>query len=154
VNTSTCAQTNPALCYSYTDFAEGYYYLNTNPFYFYVIKNANIQDGFLITTFTATTCPEGLTPTPTGTIPVTPTQTPTNTSTPTNTPSNAPSCRTYDIEGYNLNEYVDGTYTNCAGFPDSFSFFGGPGNVGSVCARASTVVITSGNGGAIDVGSC
>ena len=66
----------------------------------------------------------------------------------------APPCRTYNIEGYNADEYVDGTYTNCSGFSDSFSFYGGPGVVGSVCAQPSSVYITSGNGGAIDVGSC
>ena len=65
-----------------------------------------------------------------------------------------PPCRTYNIEGYNADEYVDGTYTNCSGFSDSFSFYGGPGVVGSVCAQPSSVYITSGNGGAIDVGSC
>jgi hypothetical protein len=65
-----------------------------------------------------------------------------------------PTCRTYQIIGYNSDEYVDGVYTNCAGFPDSFSFFGGPGTVGYVCAQPSTVYITSGNGAANDVGSC
>ncbi len=65
-----------------------------------------------------------------------------------------PACRTYQIIGYNSDEYVDGTYTNCAGFPDSFSFYGGPGTVGSVCAQPSSVYITSGNGAANDVGGC
>ena len=65
-----------------------------------------------------------------------------------------PTCRTYQIVGYNTDEYVDGTYTNCAGFPDSFSFYGGPGTVGSVCAQPSSVYITSGNGAANDIGGC
>ncbi len=63
-------------------------------------------------------------------------------------------CRTYDIIAYNADEYVDGTYTNCAGFSDSFSFYGGPGVVGSVCAQPSSVYITSGNGATTDVGGC
>ena len=65
-----------------------------------------------------------------------------------------PTCRTYQIVGYNADEYVDGTYTNCAGFPDSFSFYGGPGTVGTVCAQISSVYITSGNGAANDIGGC
>jgi hypothetical protein len=94
------------------------------------------------------------TPTPTPT-PVPPTATPTPTPVPpTPTPTPVPTCRTYQIVGYNENEYVDGTYTNCAGFPDSFSFFGGPGTVGTVCAQPSSVYITSGNGQATDIGGC
>ena len=65
-----------------------------------------------------------------------------------------PTCRQYQIIGYNSDEYVDGTYTNCAGFSDSFSFYGGPGTVGYVCAQPSSVYITTGNGAANDVGSC
>jgi hypothetical protein len=65
-----------------------------------------------------------------------------------------PVCRSYQIIGYNSDEYVSGTYTNCSGFPDSFSFYGGPGTVGYVCAQPSSVYITSGNGAANDVGSC
>jgi hypothetical protein len=65
-----------------------------------------------------------------------------------------PTCRQYQIIGYNSDEYVDGIYTNCAGFSDSFSFYGGPGTVGYVCAQPSSVYITSGNGAANDVGSC
>lgn len=63
-------------------------------------------------------------------------------------------CRTYEIIAYNADEYVSGIYTNCAGFSDSFSFYGGPGPVGSVCAQPSSVYITSGNGGTSDVGGC
>jgi hypothetical protein len=63
-------------------------------------------------------------------------------------------CRTYEIIAYNADEYVSGVYTNCAGFSDSFSFYGGPGPVGSVCAQPSTVYVTSGNGAVSDVGSC
>lgn len=65
-----------------------------------------------------------------------------------------PVCRTYQIIGYNSDEYVSGTYTNCSGFSDSFSFYGGPGTVGYVCAQPSSVYITSGNGAANDVGGC
>ena len=81
----------------------------------------------------------------------TPTPTP---MTPTFTPTPTVNCRTFDITAYNENEYVDGTYTNCSGFPDSFSFYGGPGVVGSICALPSSVSITTGNGGATDVGPC
>jgi hypothetical protein len=63
-------------------------------------------------------------------------------------------CRTYQIVGYNADESVEGVYTNCAGFSDSFSFFGGPGTVGTVCAQPSSVYVTSGNGGATDIGGC
>ena len=72
----------------------------------------------------------------------------------TTTTTTAAPCRTFEIEGYNENESVNGVYTNCAGFPDSFSFFGGPGIVGSICAQASSAYVTSGNGVAIDVGPC
>ena len=65
-----------------------------------------------------------------------------------------PTCRTYQIIGYNTDEYVDGVYTNCGGGSDSFSFFGGPGTVGYICAQISSVYITSGNGAANDVGGC
>lgn len=65
-----------------------------------------------------------------------------------------PPCRTYQIIGYNSDEYVSGIYTNCSGFGDSFSFYGGPGTVGYICAQPSSVYITSGNGAANDVGAC
>jgi hypothetical protein len=65
-----------------------------------------------------------------------------------------PTCRTYQIIGYNSDEYVDGVYTNCGGGSDSFSFYGGPGTVGYICAQISSVYITSGNGAANDVGGC
>ena len=65
-----------------------------------------------------------------------------------------PTCRTYQIVGYNADEYVDGVYTNCGGGSDSFSFYGGPGTVGYICAQISTVYVTSGNGAANDVGGC
>jgi hypothetical protein len=86
----------------------------------------------------------------------TPPTTTTTTAAPTTTTTTAapPACRTYEIIGYNDNEYVDGVYTNCSGFPDSFSFFGGAGPVGTICAQISTVYITTGNGAANDVGAC
>jgi hypothetical protein len=72
---------------------------------------------------------------------------------PTFTPTPTVNCRTFNIIAYNEGEYVDGIYTNCSGFPDSFSFIGS-GVVGSICALPGTVSITTGNGGATDVGAC
>jgi hypothetical protein len=91
---------------------------------------------------------------PTTTPPPTASPTASPTAPPTAAPTAPPSCRTYEIVGYNLDEYVDGTYTNCGGGSDSFSFYGGPGPVGSVCAQPSSVYITSGNGAANDIGAC
>jgi hypothetical protein len=89
-----------------------------------------------------------------GYIPPT-TQAPTTQAPTTQAPTTLPpACRTFEVEGYNADESVNGVYTNCAGFPDSFSFFGGPGIVGSICAQASSVYVTSGNGAAFDVGGC
>jgi hypothetical protein len=65
-----------------------------------------------------------------------------------------PACRTFEIEALYADQSVDGVYTNCAGSPDSFSFFGGPGIIGSICAQSSSVYVTSGNGNAFDVGGC
>jgi hypothetical protein len=86
---------------------------------------------------------------------VAPTTTTTTTQAPTTTTTTAapPACRTYQIVGDNADESVNGVYTNCAGGSDSFSFFGGPGTVGYVCAQISTVYVTSGNGFVIDTGS-
>ena len=65
-----------------------------------------------------------------------------------------PACRTYQIVGDYTDESVNGIYTNCSGGSDSFSFFGGPGTVGYICAQAGSVYVTSGNGSANDVGGC
>lgn len=65
-----------------------------------------------------------------------------------------PACRTYQIVGDYTDESVNGIYTNCSGGSDSFSFFGGPGTVGYICALAGSVYVTSGNGSANDVGGC
>jgi hypothetical protein len=65
-----------------------------------------------------------------------------------------PACRTYQIVGDYTDESVTGIYTNCSGGSDSFSFFGGPGTVGYICALAGSVYVTSGNGSANDVGGC
>ena len=62
--------------------------------------------------------------------------------------------RTYQIVGDYTDESVTGIYTNCSGGGDSFSFFGGPGTVGYICALAGSVYVTSGNGSANDVGGC
>jgi len=63
-------------------------------------------------------------------------------------------CKYYQIVAIDPDQYVDGVYTNCAGFGDSFSFYGGPGTVGYVCARPSEVYVTSGNGYPVEVGDC
>lgn len=66
-----------------------------------------------------------------------------------------PTCRQYQIVGDYADESVTGIYTTCAGVPDTgFSFFGGPGTVGYICAQAGSVYVTSGNGSANDVGGC
>jgi hypothetical protein len=65
-----------------------------------------------------------------------------------------PACRQYQIVGDYFDQSVEGVYTVCGGGSSSFSFFGGPGTVGYVCAEASSVYITSGNGYAVDVGGC
>jgi hypothetical protein len=65
-----------------------------------------------------------------------------------------PACRTFQIVGDYTDESVTGIYTNCSGGGDSFSFFGGPGTVGYICALSGSVYITSGNGSANDVGGC
>jgi len=101
---------------------------------------------YVVPTTTTTQAPTTTTTQPPAT---TTTQAPTTTTT-----AAPPACRTYEIIGYNDNEYVDGVYTNCSGFPDSFSFFGGAGPVGTICAQISTVYITTGNGGATDIGAC
>jgi hypothetical protein len=63
-------------------------------------------------------------------------------------------CKTYQIVAIDPDQYVDGVYTNCAGFGDSFSFYGGPGTVGYICARPSSVFVTSSNGYPVEVGDC
>ena len=63
-------------------------------------------------------------------------------------------CRQYQIVGEYTSESVDGVYTVCGGGSSTFSFFGGPGTVGYVCAEPSSVYVTSGNGYAVDVGGC
>ena len=94
-------------------------------------------------------------PTPAPTPEPTPNPTPNPTPEPTPEPTSTPiPCRTYQIVGDNANETVTGTYTNCGGGSNSFSFYGGPGTVGTVCAQISSVYITSGNGQATDIGGC
>lgn len=66
----------------------------------------------------------------------------------------APTCKVYQIVAYDPDLTVTGTYTNCSGFLDSFSFFGGPGTVGTVCAQPSSVLITQGPAGATEIGNC
>lgn len=65
-----------------------------------------------------------------------------------------PSCKTYQIVAYDPDIYVNGSYTNCSGFTDYFSFYGGPGTVGYVCAQPSSVYISQGPGGYTEVGNC
>jgi hypothetical protein len=87
-------------------------------------------------------------------VPTTTTQAPPPPTTTTTTTVAPPACRTYQIVGDNADESVNGVYTNCSGGSDSFSFFGGPGTVGYVCAQISSLYVTSGNGFATDVGGC
>jgi hypothetical protein len=131
--------------------------------YCYTIQNETIPQAYDDTVGSSVgSCGDGacyVVPTTTTQAPTTTTTTaaPTTTTTtpaPTTTTTTAALCKYYDIVGYNADEYVDGIYTNCAGFPDTFSFYGGPGTVGSICARVSTVYITSGNGGATEGGTC
>lgn len=63
-------------------------------------------------------------------------------------------CKYYQIVAIDPDQYVDGVYTNCAGFGDSFSFYGGPGTVGYICAQPSSVYVTSSNGYPVEVGNC
>jgi hypothetical protein len=65
-----------------------------------------------------------------------------------------PTCKVYQIVAIDPDQQMDGVYINCSGFPDSFSFYGGPGTVGQVCAQPSSVNITSGYGYAQEVGNC
>jgi hypothetical protein len=65
-----------------------------------------------------------------------------------------PTCRQYEISTLYTDETVEGIYTACGGGGFSFSFFGGPGTLGYLCAEPSSVYITVGNGSVIDVGSC
>jgi hypothetical protein len=63
-----------------------------------------------------------------------------------------PVCYTFNIINYNANETVTGTYTNCSGFSDSFSFTDTSGTstiIGTICVLdGTTPTITSGNGAA------
>ena len=65
-------------------------------------------------------------------------------------PPPPPVCYTWNVFNYNAYETVTGTYTNCSGFGDSFSFTdysGGSNNVGSICVQdGTTPSVTSGNG--------
>jgi hypothetical protein len=62
-------------------------------------------------------------------------------------------CTTWDISAYDADTYVSGTYTNCAGFSDSFSFYSAFGGyAGSICVRNGTSPSVSG-GGASDTGN-
>ena len=143
VDTNNCGTSNPITLWSFNSYGNGYYFINGSGSYYYLQSQAHGDFSNQITSVSATSCTPVTTPAPTTPAPTTPA--PTTTAAP---------CRTYQIIGYNTDEYVDGTYTNCAGFSDSFSFFGGPGTVGYVCAQPSSVYITTGNGAANDVGAC
>ena len=148
VDTNNCGTSNPTPVWSFNSYGNGYYYINGSGNYYYLQSQAHGDFSNQITSVSAASCTPITTPAPTTPAPTTPAPTtpaPTTTATP---------CRTYQIIGYNTDEYVDGIYTNCAGFSDSFSLFGGPGTVGYVCAQPSSVYITSGNGAATDVGAC
>jgi hypothetical protein len=61
-----------------------------------------------------------------------------------NSPSCAPTCRIYNIIA-GSSSGATGTYQGCAsGATTSFSFPGGPGIVGTVCARLGTVSVSGG----------
>jgi hypothetical protein len=136
----SCNTSNPQPFWSYNSYSSGFYFINGGGTLYYLSTSSHSDFTNQITSVSAQSC----------TPPTTTTAAPTTTT----TTAAPPACRTYDIIGYNTDEYVDGTYTNCSGFPDSFSFFGGPGVVGSICAQTSTVYITTGNGAANDVGAC
>jgi len=77
--------------------------------------------------------------------------------TPPSPPPTPPVCYTFNIFNYNANETVTGTYTNCAGGSDSFSFTDTSGtstNIGTICVLdGTTPTITSGNGAATSSGN-
>ena len=148
VDTNNCGTSNPTPLWSFNSYGNGYYFINGSTSYYYLQSQGHGDFSNQITSVSAASCTPITTPAPTTPAPTTPAPT-----TPAPTTTAAP-CRTYQIIGYNTDEYVDGTYTNCAGFPDSFSLFGGPGTVGYICAQPSSVYITSGNGAANDVGAC
>jgi hypothetical protein len=92
----------------------------------------------------------GGSPTPPSPPPTPPT--PPSPPSPPPTPPTPPVCYTFNIFNYNANETVTGTYTNCAGGSDSFSFTDTSGtstNIGTICVLdGTTPTITSGNGAA------
>jgi hypothetical protein len=67
-------------------------------------------------------------------------------------PPTPPVCYVWNITNYDPNDTVTGTYTNCAGFSDTFSFTDTSGTstvVGTVCVQdGGSATVTSGNGGA------
>ena len=77
--------------------------------------------------------------------------------TPPTPPPTPPVCYTFNVFNYNANETVTGTYTNCAGGSDSFSFTDTSGtstNIGSICVLdGTTPTITSGNGASTSSGN-
>ena len=107
------------------------------------------------TTATAgTSC--GGSPTPPS-PPPTPPSPPSPPPTPPTPPPTPPVCYTFNVFNYNANETVTGTYTNCAGGSDSFSFTDTSGtstNIGSICVLdGTTPTITSGNGASTSSGN-
>jgi hypothetical protein len=77
--------------------------------------------------------------------------------TPPSPPPTPPVCYTFNVFNYNANETVTGTYTNCAGGSDSFSFTDTSGtstNIGTICVLdGTTPTITSGNGASTSSGN-
>lgn len=68
-----------------------------------------------------------------------------------------PACYTYNIIRVTTYGNVTGNYTTCGGNSSSFDltrYDGLTGSVGTICARQSTVSITSGNGQVQSSGSC
>ena len=106
---------------------DGWYSDGTNYFY--------VQSGAL--TSTPQAC-SGLVPPPSPPTPPTP---------PGPTPTPPPACYIWNVYNFDGFETVSGTYTNCSGFTDYFSFTdgtGGSGVVGTVCVQdGGSVSVTS-----------
>jgi hypothetical protein len=121
--------------------SNGYYSNGTN---YWSFSGGNTGDA-------GTSC--GGSPTPPSPPPTPPSPPPT----PPSPPPTPPVCYTFNVFNYNANETVTGTYTNCAGGSDSFSFTDTSGtstNIGTICVLdGTTPTITSGNGASTSSGN-
>jgi hypothetical protein len=69
--------------------------------------------------------------------------------TPPSPPPTPPVCYTFNIINYDPNDTVNGTYTNCSGFTDYFSFTDTSGTstvVGTICVQSGNVPIITSTG--------